>query len=54
LSRKQWYYRNTQFFCTKRCWKTAQAKAAEEQKAKAGAESPEPGKPAAQPTGSTG
>ncbi len=28
LSRKQWYYRNGQFFCKKRCWLTAQAKAA--------------------------
>ena len=28
LSRKQWYYRNGQFFCKKRCWTEAKAKAA--------------------------
>jgi hypothetical protein len=27
LSKKQWYYRNGQFFCKKSCWKTAQEKA---------------------------
>jgi len=27
LSRRQWYYRNGQFFCKKRCWETAKAKA---------------------------
>ena len=30
LSRKQWYYRNGQYFCSKRCWKTAAEKAAAE------------------------
>jgi len=29
LSRKQWYYRNGQYFCKKRCWKTAQKKGKE-------------------------
>jgi len=33
LSKKQWYYRNGQFFCSKRCWKTAQEKATTEQPA---------------------
>ena len=36
ISRKSWYYRNGHYFCTKRCWVTAKAKAAEEaEKAKA-------------------
>ena len=30
LSKKQRYYRNGQFFCQKRCWVTAQEKAAKE------------------------
>ena len=30
LSKKQHYYRNGQFFCQKRCWVTAQEKAAQE------------------------
>jgi len=29
LSRKQWYYRNGQFFCKKSCWEKAKEKAAE-------------------------
>ena len=29
LSKKSWYYRNGQFFCKKRCWETAKAKAQE-------------------------
>ena len=36
LSKKHWYYRNGQFFCNKRCWTTAAAKAMEGQKAKEG------------------
>ena len=28
LSRKQWYYRNGNWFCKKRCWEDAKAKAA--------------------------
>ena len=30
LSKKQRYYRNGGFFCKKRCWETAQAKAAKD------------------------
>ena len=33
LSKKQWYYRNGQFFCKKPCWKTAKQKAIESQPA---------------------
>ena len=33
LSRKQWYYRNGQFFCKKRCWNAAQEKAKAESQA---------------------
>ena len=29
LSRKQWYYRNGQYFCKRRCWLTEREKAAE-------------------------
>ena len=36
LTRKQWYYRNNKYFCTRRCFETDAAKAAEE-KAKASA-----------------
>ena len=28
LSKKQWYYRNGQFYCKRRCWETAKDKAA--------------------------
>jgi len=35
LSRKQWYYRNGQYYCKKRCWETAQEKAKEDAAAKA-------------------
>ena len=28
LSRKQWYYRNGNYFCSKGCWKTASEKKA--------------------------
>ena len=55
LSKKQWYYRNNQFFCKKRCWETAKEKAKDtkaqadsakaEKEAKAKAEK-EPGAPA--------
>lgn len=45
LSRKQWYYRNGQFFCTKRCWKTASQKAAKEA-ASAAASEAKPAEPA--------
>jgi hypothetical protein len=38
LSRKQWYYRNGQYYCKKRCLETAQEKAKEEAAAKAKAE----------------
>lgn len=38
LSRKQWYYRNGQYYCKKRCWETAQEKAKEDAAAKAKAE----------------
>lgn len=48
LSRKQWYYRNGQFFCKKRCWGTAQEKAKEEQASKA-AEKAATGEAAAAP-----
>lgn len=27
LSKKQWYYRNGQFYCKRRCWETAKEKA---------------------------
>ena len=32
---KRWYYRNGKFYCTKRCWKTAQKKEAKPEEAKA-------------------
>ena len=34
LNRKQWYYRNNQYFCTRRCWVTERGKAAAEGAAK--------------------
>lgn len=39
MSRKSWYYRNGQYFCKKRCFETAKAKAAQEA-AKAATEAP--------------
>lgn len=27
LTRKQWYYRNGRYFCTRRCWDTEREKA---------------------------
>jgi len=30
LSKKQWYYRNGKWFCKRRCWEDAKAKAAQE------------------------
>ena len=33
LSRKSWYYRNGEYYCTKRCWKLATAKKEEPKKA---------------------
>ena len=27
MSKKQWYYRNGQYFCSKGCWETAKSKA---------------------------
>ena len=39
LSKKQQYYRNGNFFCKKRCWMTAQEKAAAEA-SKAGENAP--------------
>ena len=65
LSKKQWYYRNNQFFCKKRCWETAKekaketkaqadsAKAEKEAKAEKGPEAPAkdaPAKPAESPS----
>ena len=47
LSKKQWYYRNGQYFCTQHCWNTAKAKAQQE-KVKA-ADAPAAGAPAAKP-----
>ncbi len=26
LQRKSWYYRNSGYYCSKRCWKSAMAK----------------------------
>ena len=37
LSKKQWYYRNGQFFCKKHCWQTAKQKAAAERQPAAAA-----------------
>jgi len=37
LSRKQWYYRNGQYYCKKGCWEAAQRKAKEEAAAKSAA-----------------
>ena len=31
LNRKQWYYRNSKYFCKRRCWVTEQEKAAKEE-----------------------
>lgn len=44
LGRKHWYYRNGLYFCTPRCWETHRGKLAEEQAAKAVAETT-PAKP---------
>ena len=44
LNRKQWYYRNGQYFCKKRCWTTEREKAAE----KVSKEAAGPAKAAAQ------
>ena len=30
LNRKHWYYRHGGYFCSKACWRTAEAKAAKE------------------------
>jgi len=30
LTRKQWYYRNGAYYCTRRCWVTEREKAAQE------------------------
>ncbi|MBI3321792.1 MAG: hypothetical protein HYZ91_05950 [Candidatus Omnitrophica bacterium] len=32
LNRKQWYYRNGNYFCKKRCWETEREKTAAESK----------------------
>ena len=42
LSKKQRYYRNGQFFCKKRCWVTAQEKAAKESQQADDKEQPKP------------
>jgi len=34
LSRKQWYYRNGNYFCKRRCWETEQEKATKESASK--------------------
>lgn len=47
LGRKHWYYRNGKFFCTRRCWETDRAKAADSPKAAAGKEAPAKEAPAA-------
>jgi len=40
LSRKQWYYRNGQYYCKKRCWVTA-AKSAPAEGAAASGQPPQ-------------
>ena len=35
LNRKHWYYRHNAYFCSKACWKTAEAKAEKETAEKA-------------------
>jgi len=42
LSRKQWYYRNGAFFCKRRCWEDAKAKAAQEGQKQKAAEGSQP------------
>lgn len=37
LSKKSWYYRNGQYFCKRRCWEDAVAKAAEAKQSPAAA-----------------
>lgn len=49
LNKKSWYYRNGQYFCKKRCWETAKAKAQEQTNAGAAATpsaAPNAGEPA--------
>ena len=38
LNRKQWYYRNGQYFCKRRCWVKESEKTATEAAEKAGAQ----------------
>jgi len=46
LGRKRWYYRNGNYFCTRRCWVTHQDKAATERAKGAGAKPSGPEAPA--------
>ena len=40
LNRKQWYYRNGQYFCKKRCWEKETEKVAKDAAEKAAAAAP--------------
>ena len=42
LNRKQWYYRNGNYFCKKRCWVTEHAKTAQEPSKEQAATKPAP------------
>jgi hypothetical protein len=42
LNRKSWYYRNNAYFCKRRCWETAQSKAAATPEAKPAAADTKP------------
>ena len=47
LSKKQWYYRNGQYYCSKTCWKTAVEKAATEKAAAEASKAEAPAQPSA-------
>lgn len=46
LSKKQWYYRNGQYFCKPRCWDTLKSKVQSEGAKPAEAAAPEAARPA--------
>ena len=50
LSKKQWYYRNGQYFCKPRCWEAFKSKAQSEGAKPAQAAAPAPEAKAAKPS----
>lgn len=51
LSRKQWYYRNGQYFCRRRCWLAERSKAAQKRPEEPAAVNPGPSGEAQAPAG---